>query len=221
MGDGLHDSVERKKGGDDEDEDLSKRIKGIMTSPGKKGTFGYPKLLMGNKDAPVLGGEYAIDRAREVERGRRKQHVEAIGERRAFRSQPGSGGAYFAGGAGGILGRDDKCTLNEDTLMSMTPKQLAEKKFEERGFEKDFVQMYQPKSGITACLGKFPEHMPDTYTNVKMTADRLLPKARRLKLMDEKLRDRGAFKPSSKPKSSPVQGIVNKGIYKATLGRRR
>lgn len=109
----------------------------------------------------------------------------------------------------------------------MTPKERAELKEQEKGFEKAFVPSAFPKKGYNATINTFPKRTADPYDPKKvrkaMTTSRALPDKERTKRLPEALKSRRPVKPSSGSKSGVTPSIARMNISRSTLsiGRRR
>lgn len=212
--------------------------KNIMTTPSKKGGFGYvgTSLSSGFKARENgYGNEYdykgdQYDSGREVRKVELTKHHEAIGERKAFKSMCHatsyfeSAGEHVAGHA--VLSWDDSCKMRPPPPEeSMTPKERVEATADgvlKEGY-KAFVPSSYTKSGEASTFEKFPSYKSNPYSE-KVLRRTLMPERHHPVKetmakhgLSEALLERKPFRPNSFQKSKMTRGTCLMGINKHNL----
>ena len=162
------------------------------------------------------------DHGKEFRKKNRLQHEKAIGDRPAFTST--------------VYTRNSSCTKSGfDMIYTKGKKSLPDKKEEFSGTAMQRIAAKQMKEeaargerrafiparkkilhsmGYLDREGNIRDY-PPYYCEGEKRPGRRKPK------IDPKLADRKAFAPSSTPKTGPSAPIFSKGLYKATIHRRR
>lgn len=214
------------------------RKKNILTTPAKRGGFGYvgTTLSTGLKAREAGFGneyEYKGDLYNQGKINRKKEldaHREALGEKKAFKSMChatsyfSSAGEHVAGSS--ILGWDDQCKMRPaPPEESMTPKERVETSADgvlKEGY-KAFVPSSYTKSGENSTFEKFPEYKHNPYSEKilrrTMMPERHHPVKETMAKhgLSEALLERKPFRPNSFQKSKLTRGTVLMGINKHNI----
>lgn len=204
------------------DPDITKP-RNFVTSPSKRGGFGYPGTTIGARPEYVAEPYHTKNAGRKAEEEDKPPPFKSASAPRGCLDTP----EHTVTGASAVYRRDDRCLPpKKDPTEGKTKKELAEAKEAAKGYEKPFVQSHPAKRGYNSTFNKFPEHPSEKYDpkviQRALQPSRLAPEAeRRKKLMPKKLVDRPAFKPSSGRKSGLSRSIAHAGYHVATAGMRR
>lgn len=203
-----------KAGGDAKKFEMSQMEKrNIITSPCKKGTYGYNGTLIGGIEIPAFKND-------DEPKAKKKNNDESGGdEQPAFKSMA-SRLDYFDShnhcAASKVYGWDDECKQRQPSPEdSMTPKERVEKNM--TGL-KEWKPSHAGHSGKSATFDLFPDQMPDPYderiVNHAMLPNRRNPVKTATKDLPESIRERVAFRPSNGTKSKLTKGTCLIGITK-------
>lgn len=154
--------------------------KNLYTSPGKKGTYGFPGTTMG-KPLDLMDEPYLV--SRELEKVERKVAREKISK--------------------GFISTHKSATgLFDNNIYSYNPGDWAEKPKERKPpLEKSFRPTHPPKKGYNCTINSFPEYKEDPE-EVKLREAREERAAERAKKTVK-----GVFYPNKGPKSKPTAAV--------------
>lgn len=159
--------------------------KNILTSPPRKGTYGFPGTTIG-KYPEYMSDPY--DAAREKALEEKKKLKEKKVSEKPFKSMSRSldfFDSYPNVAASRIY------TIDYDKL----PKPRKKKEEQKKKIEKPFKPSSPPKVGYDSYFTKFPEYMSDPYV-------------KKVERKKEEDKAKPIFKPTSGPKSTPTKSIL-------------
>jgi hypothetical protein len=232
--DGTH-GVRGKK--DKIEELLHKR--NILTTPGKKGSYGVPGTKMGGiamETEYVYNGIYDdYDTAFRVKHKWRMEHYKAIGDRKPFNSMSHALDHFDTHEhvcASKVLGWDEKCQFKPaQPSDAMTPKERVETLADgviREGF-KPFVPSHPGKigDGRQCTLAPFTSYTPEPFDEHTARKNQISMRNHPVKeamewakkdgVMSEALIERRAFRPNSFLKSQLTKGTVRNGLNLHTI----
>lgn len=212
--------------------------KNILTTPMKKGGFGYVGtcLSSGIKAREAgFGNEYEYkgdpyDASKELRKKELAAHKEAIGERKAFRNMQHSVDVFDSAGqftsASAVYTWDDKCSMKPPPPEeSMTPKERVEATADgvlKEGY-KAFVPSSYTKTGENSTFERFPQYKHNPYSE-KILRRTMMPERHhpvkevmQSHGLSEALLERKPFRPNSFQKSKLTPGTCLMGINKHNI----
>lgn len=190
----------------------------IITSPSKRGTYGYAGTLMGGKEIPAF--EATTNPKVKAE----SLIPEKLRERAAFKSVA-SQLVYFDShehvAASKVYGRDDSCQVRpENPSEKLNPKERVEQRALEEG-SKSWKPPHIGGSSKYDTIHPFPEQHPEPYdermVNQAMLPNRRNPVKLAMRDLPASLQERRAFRPTNGPKSKLTKGTSLVGINKHTV----
>lgn len=203
--------------------DVENLKKNLLTSPPKKGGFGFPGTTLGPMPAYVADPyDTKPERKAKEEDENARPPFKSASAPRATLDTP----EHSATAASSVYRKDDRCLPPKpDPGMGSSKKELVERRLASRGYEKPFVQSHPGKSGYNCTFSPFPEAPREKYDpkviQRALQPSRLAPAKERRKKISSKLVDRPAFKPSSGAKTRLSRSIAHAGYHVATAGLRR
>lgn len=190
---------------------LSKR--NIITSPSRRGTYGYGGTLMGGKEIEYFkpGVEPKMKKKIVNDNG-----TDAPPAFKAVASRLDYFDSQEHVAASKVYTWDSSCTVRAPPAEeSMTPKQRAEATMG------DTSKQWKPAHTGTMAFDKYPSQLPEPYderiVNRAMLPSRRNPVKDATKHLPESLRERKAFRPSNGSKSKLTKGTSLVGINKHTV----
>lgn len=180
-----------------------KAPKNILTSPAKKGTYGYLGTTFGTFEGPKVSDEF--DAIRKREQAEWKKSKEKMIGSGVFKNTIRTQGLFDEKGATGVSTVYDHFDPPEEKKSKKKAKKPEDKSAKSLEGRPVFRMSSGPRSGVDGCLNKFPnvrDDKPDPYDSAA------------LKAKEDKKKGPGFIGGTWKPVSGPKQGVVRSLLRK-------